>query len=338
MPLIVFENRESKNTENEMKSEHRHELKTNELAEWLGNLPQWTKDNLKTIICVSILIVVVGAFYIWKVYNKNVLQVRERTEFTNLLDQVSASKMQVLQAQAQGTDLSYMLLQPANSLEIFAQKTKNDQMAALALIKRAEALRAELHYGTVEEPYLITQTNLAKNSYTKALERCPDNPLLSATAKFGLGLCAEELGGFEQAQQIYNEITENPDFQGTVAVAQAKLRLETMDDYKKKLVFKPAPIPPAIPLLPGGTTPGASQPMIQIMPSDTILPTEVNLPVETNLPVDVNLIPLTPDNPVDTAPNDAIPQVPDANLPPPAKPDNQIDGPNSISKDSEDSR
>ena len=37
-------------TEKEMKSDHRHELKTNELAEWLGNLPQWTKENLVTII------------------------------------------------------------------------------------------------------------------------------------------------------------------------------------------------------------------------------------------------------------------------------------------------
>ncbi len=28
-----------------MKSDHRHELKTNELAEWLSNLPQWAKKN-----------------------------------------------------------------------------------------------------------------------------------------------------------------------------------------------------------------------------------------------------------------------------------------------------
>ena len=33
-----------------MKSDHRHELKTNELAEWLGNLPEWTKENFVTII------------------------------------------------------------------------------------------------------------------------------------------------------------------------------------------------------------------------------------------------------------------------------------------------
>ena len=42
-----------------MKSDHRHELKTNELAEWLGNLPEWTKENLVTIIAVVVVVVVV---------------------------------------------------------------------------------------------------------------------------------------------------------------------------------------------------------------------------------------------------------------------------------------
>ena len=35
-----------------MKAEHRHELKTNELVEWLTNLPQWANENLTTIIGV----------------------------------------------------------------------------------------------------------------------------------------------------------------------------------------------------------------------------------------------------------------------------------------------
>ena len=41
-----------------MKSDHRHELKTNELAEWLRNLPEWTKENLVTIIIVVVVVAV----------------------------------------------------------------------------------------------------------------------------------------------------------------------------------------------------------------------------------------------------------------------------------------
>ena len=273
-----------------MKSEHRHELKTNELAEWLSNLPQWTKENLTIIIVVLAVVVAASAFYVRYRYRKSAVA-QEQLEFTNLLNQLSASKMQVLSAQAQGRDLSFILLQPANSLGTFAQNAKSDQMAALALIKQAEALRTELHYrpGTVSNKDLTSQINQAKAAYTEAIQtrlQGTSNPSLTAAAEFGLGLCEEELGNFEKAQQIYQIIAENPDFEGTVAVAQAKHRLVTMADYKQKVIFKPAPTPPAAsppPATSGGQTTGAAtEPTIQITPVDTNLPAEVILPIDVN--------------------------------------------------------
>ena len=55
-----------------MKSEHRHELKTNELAEWIGNLPQWARENRRMIIYVSVVAVLVIGSASWYWYNKNV--------------------------------------------------------------------------------------------------------------------------------------------------------------------------------------------------------------------------------------------------------------------------
>ncbi len=285
-----------------MKSEHRHELKTNELAEWLGNLPQWTKENLTTIIVISAVIVAAAAIYVRYSYRKSAAA-QEQLEFANLLNQLSASKAQVLNAQAQGKDLSFILLQPANSLGNFAQNTNNDRMAALALIKQAEALRTELHYrpGTVSKQDLTAQINQAKAAYTEAIQthlKGTSNPSLTAAAEFGLGLCEEELGNFEKAQQIYQIITANPDFEGTVANAAAKHRLETMADYKQKVIFKPAPpvatkptiqirpvdanLPSTSSLLPNQTIGVATKPKIQIKPVDTNLPAEANLPVNVN--------------------------------------------------------
>jgi tetratricopeptide (TPR) repeat protein len=269
-----------------MKAEHRHELKTNELAEWLSNLPQWTKENLTTVIIILAVIVAALAFYVRYRYNKS-LVADEQLEFTNLLNQLSASKMQVLSAQAQGRDLSFILLQPANSLGTFAQNAKNNRMAALALIKQAEALRTELHYrpGTVSNEDLTSQINQAKAAYTEAIQtrlQGTSNPSLMAVAEFGLGLCEEELGNFEKAQQIYQIIAENPDFEGTVAVTQAKHRLETMADYKQKVIFKPAPAPAAASLLQSQTMGAATKPTIQIKPVDTNLPAEVILPIDVN--------------------------------------------------------
>lgn len=299
-----------------MKADHRHELKTNELADWLVHLPQWTKENLKTIIFVLAVLVAAVAVYSWRFYSRNVVGVREQVEFTNLLNQLAGGKMQILQAQSQGRDLSFVLLQPAKGLETFAQNTSNNNMAALAMIKRAEALRAELHYGTVDEPYLIAQTNKAKTSYAKALEKCSANPSLAAAARFGLGLCEEELGNFQEAKQTYRQIAENPDFDGTTAKAAAKQRLETMDDYTQKLVFKPAPAPP-IEIKPADVNlpVGAGLPGAVDLPAAPGTPAGANLPAEFNLPVEIK---------VDTPSAADLPPVPEANPAPP---------PNSAPKD-----
>jgi tetratricopeptide (TPR) repeat protein len=277
-----------------MKSDHRHELKTNELADWISHLPEWAKENLATIVIVAAVIVAAAAFYGWRLYSKNVVQAGEQTEFTNLLNQISSGKMQILQGQqSQGRDFSFVLLQPANNLQTFAEKTSHKRMAALALIKRAEALRAELHYGNVEEQYLIKQTNLAKASYAEALDKCSTNPSLAASAKFGLGLCEEELGNFEQARQIYQDIAGNADFKNTLAAVRATRRLQTMADYQKNIVFKPAP---KIPESTAQTIPADTGQLPNMIPPFNIYrPLEFdmlhapNKPAEANLPVDANV-------------------------------------------------
>jgi tetratricopeptide (TPR) repeat protein len=226
-----------------MRPEHRHELKTNLLAEWIVNFPQWAKKNTKTIIYLSVLAVVVAGVYFWKIYEKRVVSAQEQLRFTNFIAQLSQGKTQILQAQAQGVDISYILIQVADNLQSVAQNAKDEQIAALALIKQAEALRTELHYrfGSVSERDLTAQLNRAKDSYTKAIEKSSANPSLAATAKLGLGLCEEELGNFEQARKIYSEVIANAEFEGTVAAAEAKQRLDTMADYQQKVVFREAP-------------------------------------------------------------------------------------------------
>ena len=228
-----------------MKSEHRHELKTNELAEWINNFPQWAKQNTKTIIYISVVILGVAGLYIWKNYQKNVVSVKKQSDFTNILSTLPQAKLQIIQAQMQGFDSSYILIQTAEALQSTAQNATNDQMAALALIKRAQARRTELHYrfGAISEQDKTAQLDLAQASYGEALIKAQGNPSLTAAAKFGIGLCREERAEFDKAEQIYRDIIENPDLEVTVAAAQAKMRLETMANYQQKIVLKASPKP-----------------------------------------------------------------------------------------------
>ena|GEM_PF-259809 len=314
-----------------MKAEHRHELKSNELAEWLTHLPQWTKENLLTVIGVLVIIGAATAFYLWRGLNQKMLA-RKQLRLTTLVSQLGQSKMQILNQAEQGRDLSYILLEPAGALKGFADEAGDGAMAALALIKRAEALRMELHYrtGVVSKEDLDGQIGLAKESYAAAVEKASSNPSLKAKARFGLGLCEEELGNLAEARRIYGEIVEDSDFEATVAAAQAKHRLNTMADYSRKIVLKPAPRPEPVDLtklLKSGQIGEPNAPVdangsiVIRRPVDANLPVDPNAPiairplVDTNLPLDANVATVV-EPPVDA--NAAAPAVEPGVVSPPA--------------------
>ncbi len=298
-----------------MKAEHRHELKTNILAEWLGNFPEWVKDNVASVIVVVVVICAAVGFQIWRTRSKSAIT-QEQERFTSIVNQVSNIKMQILSDQGQRADMSLLLLKPANALKDFADSTSDDNLAAMALIKRAEALRTELHYRTttVSSQDLAAQIGLARESYTKAMERSSKNPSLLAAAKFGLGLCEEELGNFDAAQEIYSEIAADPAFEGNISVEQAKLRLETMADYKEDVVFRPKPKPKPV---------KPPQP-IKIGPVDVNRPADANAPavtketaIDANLPAkEPNSVAATPDAKPSAVEPNAASRMPDASSAP----------------------
>lgn len=273
-----------------MKAEHRHELKTNDLAEWLANLPKWAKENLRIIIYASVIVILVAAAYFWKNYEKNVVGAREKFRFTALLNQVSLDKFNTLQSQKAGQDLSFNLIKIAEALNEKGETEKIDLAAAMALIKSAEAIRTEMHYRkivalTTEEK--TAQINKAKAAYNQAIVKAKSNPTLTAAAKFGLGLCEEELGNFDQAKKIYTDLTTDASLQPTVGFKLAEFRLQIMDEYKEPVVFKPAPkeetLTPSIQINP-------PQPQQQVM---KLVPVDSNN-IDPNFPREITLTPAEP--------------------------------------------
>ncbi len=232
-----------------MKAEYRHELKTNELAAWLMNFPQWVKDNLKMIIYFAVVIVLAAGAYFWNNYQKNIVQKNEKLRFTALVVELARNKQQCIAGQAQNADYSYTLIQTSNKLQEFANSTKNKDMAALALVKGAEALRTELHYhpGLMDKQYWIDQTAKAKSFYEQGFAKSQDISI-KAQSLLGQGLCEEELGNYENAAQIYTKIKDDASFAGTAASAAAAQRLILMDEFKDAIVFVSAPRPAVVPV------------------------------------------------------------------------------------------
>jgi hypothetical protein len=260
-----------------MKSEHRHELKTNELADWLVHFPEWAKENRTTLIVTGAVILVVLCVYVMRLYRGGSATIRSEVQLTTLVSRLSEEKAKAAQSAQQ-----YLgFVQTAADLEDFASRAPTRQMAAFALIKRGEALRAELHYASspLTRDDMLKQMEQAKDSYTQALQKAASVPALAASAQFGLGLCEEELGNFDKAREIYTEVAAKAEYSGTCAAAAAADRVKTVDDYRTTVTFKAAPKPkPAT----------ASTPSIQIPPAEMnvpmVIPTPNNVAVPPTIP------------------------------------------------------
>ena len=230
-----------------MKSERRHDLETNELAEWIANLPKFLKDHSRLIIYLTIVVmaVAVSAYFSW--YKKDAGTDKQKIKATMFVEQLFNSKNQIAQGRIQGASISDLMLLTANNLTAVANESEDDLVIAMALIKRSEALRAELHYRTVpiDQEAMKYQIDQAKQTYALAMVKAKDNPTLSAMAEYGLGLCEEEMGNFVAAEAIYNDIANNPDYKATTFAIQAQIRLDSMSDNTAPVIFLPPQEPPA---------------------------------------------------------------------------------------------
>jgi tetratricopeptide (TPR) repeat protein len=268
-----------------MKSEERHELKTNELADWIANFPEWAKENSGTIAYAPIVIIIVGVVAYLKWYRPTHAISQEQLEMSQLTNQLEMAKVQVVAAKDQASASPATIRGMADRLGTVAGQLSQPEYAAFALIKQGEALRAELHYAGPEfasDPNAMAfQLNKAKKCYQEAVQKAGTNPQLAAMAQFGLGLCAEEVGNFDEAQKIYQDIAANEAYAGTVTVSMARERAADMNDYKGKFVFVEA-TPQAPP-----TVEAPIGPRIENLPPKAVAPTPAPAaakPVETNAP------------------------------------------------------
>jgi len=228
-----------------MDSEHRHELKTNELADTLAHLPELIKKNANMIIGLALIAV---ALITWPMFNrmsrqKEDAQQSEMTQAIQLLYQDIANVMRAAPEDAMAKqDALDALLVNADDLLQKASKADNRNQAAMAQIKAAQAIRTGLHLRPeVDAETLETQIQKAKDAYQQALTTA-ETPTLKAMAQLGLGLCSEELGQTAQAAEIYTQIVNDESFKATVGAVLAQQRLDGLEDNSKTFTFAEVPV------------------------------------------------------------------------------------------------
>ncbi len=227
-----------------MDAEHRHELKTNELADWIGHFPDFCRKNARTIIGVSLIITAAVVFF----YTRGVRaksRFQQEAEAISLIQRLDYNKLATIQGQRENAAAAGSIRDSAESLKMAAAEAKSPHVAALLLIKQGDALRTDLHYRAeeVDADIIGNQVAKARTVYEEALIQAQGNNTLVAMANFGMGMCAEEIGDYTKAAKVYNSIIADADFAGTVLPQQAQYRLDNIEDNKMQFVFVAAPPP-----------------------------------------------------------------------------------------------
>ena len=273
-----------------MDSEHRHELKSNELANFLTHFPDFLKKNANIIIGVALIAI---ALITWPMFNRMSRQktIAEASQVSESIQMLSQDIMKALQAYKESPEqlnpaLNTILVN-ADKLLASASETDNPNLEALAYVKAAQAIRTELHLKNevVSAETVDTQIQKAQEAYEKA-SAVAAIPTMKAMAQFGLGLCAEERGQAQQAADIYTAITNDETFAATVFPQKAQLRLDALDDNVESFTFvKAAPktIEVPIPVTPANAAPQPVPAESQIT-VEAVETTAQPAPVETPTP------------------------------------------------------
>lgn len=224
-----------------MDSEHRHELKSNELADILTHLPEYCKKNINMIIGIALIVI---GLITWPIFNKMGQQktIDEQSQVSDSIQQLGQSIGKAMQEDATDADLETVLLN-AQTLMDDTAKTDNPNLAAMAYIKAGQAYRTYLHLGkkTLDAAAIEEKLQKAEEAYNKAFDKA-QVPTIKAMAKLGLGLCAEERGQTAQAAEIYKAIVDDENYAATAIPVQAQIRLDELDDNAETFTFAPAPV------------------------------------------------------------------------------------------------
>lgn len=192
-----------------MKTERRHELQTNELADWLGRGVQLMEDNARMVLGIIVaLAIMLGAYF----YLSGSAEGRNTEGWNSYLqarDDNDVNKLNALAQEYQGTSVSawaQLALADDNLIsgtnELFVSRiTANDRLRAAA-----------------EGYERVLQTKAAARE-----------SLLGQRATFGLARTYESLGELDRARELYAKLADAKQWQPPLYAADAAHRLADLD-------------------------------------------------------------------------------------------------------------
>jgi hypothetical protein len=221
-----------------MKSDRRHELQTNELADWVGHQIEQLIPYTRAIVGGIVGIIVIAIAYTVVSYQQSAASGRAWQSYLGALMErdvdTQVADLEDVATREQGNPAGLWALQTQADLDL-------DRASRMLFSSRDEALKL---------------LDRSQKNYEKVETESQRNPTLLERARFGLGQVYECQGSLEKAKAKYEQVVKS---KTTPAYSKlAARRLEAVSDPKVVDFYawfekqKPAPPPPRGGMLPGG--------------------------------------------------------------------------------------
>ncbi|MBN1846324.1 MAG: hypothetical protein JW810_11615 [Sedimentisphaerales bacterium] len=231
-----------------MKAERRHQLKTNELAQKLSELPAYLREHGKylVLVVVGLVVVLVIAGFVWRQRGRSAQKQNQQLQqaFADFSD-LQAQAMQRARIEPAEEDAPVTIsatYDPAavvGSLQQLSQEAQGKPIRMTSLLQEAEVVRSELFLSTRPLPQAQKEQirQKAGQLYRQVIQEYATYPVAVGLARLGLAELAEDEGNWREAESVYREISEDKDgfYAGTSLPAQAKHRLNMATENARPL-------------------------------------------------------------------------------------------------------
>lgn len=205
-----------------MDSQHKHELKENDLQQFIAHFGEWWGKHQTKVLLIAI--VLAGTILGLRILNNRSVE-KQDTTFFNLNMETSPAGFKAIAADAD-----------------------SDAVRAIASLRAADLLLQEAAMPSSGEEGGATPAERkakleeARQMYSQA-ESSSDNALLKLNAQMGLASVAESLGQWDDAVKVYESIKTSAAESHPSFAAQADTRLAILPRVKTEPNFAPEPTP-----------------------------------------------------------------------------------------------
>lgn len=231
-----------------MDAEHRHELKENDLAEFLANIgPWWAKYGNRLLAVVLALAVGLAAIR-WVQSDR--ATAREQA-WRDLADTTSPDGYRaVAQSHADPSVQALAYLRGADLLLARASAPRQDQ----AKTQPAPATDGSTPPAPDETDTSVDLENAAL-MYQQVLDNAQAHTIFKLNARLGLAAVAENRSDWSQAKRQYDEIIDEAAGGHGAIAHRARTRSAMLDQLKKPVAFRIDPAPTPSPNVPTPSEP-----------------------------------------------------------------------------------